>query len=47
LAHRNQERAARHDRQASQPSRLWPMVSINDDQAITVIGARWKIRASA
>jgi dipeptidase E len=47
LAHRNRGHAARHDRQASQAGRLWPMVSINDDQAITVIGTRWKIQPSA
>jgi len=47
LAHRNRGRAARHDRQARQLGRLWPMVSINDDQAITVIGARWQVQPSA
>ena len=47
LAHRNQGRAARHDRHASPPGRPWPTVSINDDQAITVIGARWQVQPSA
>ncbi|WP_158566861.1 Type 1 glutamine amidotransferase-like domain-containing protein [Actinomadura craniellae] len=46
LAHRNRGRAARHDRQADRPDLPWPMISINDDQAIAVTGAGWEIQPS-
>ena len=42
LAHRNRGRAAHHDRQATQHHDSLLVVSINDDQAITVEGTRWQ-----
>ncbi|MEU8799338.1 Type 1 glutamine amidotransferase-like domain-containing protein [Spirillospora sp. NPDC048819] len=44
LAHRDRGRAARHDRQAAELP--WPVVSIRDDQAVTVAGTGWSIRSS-
>lgn len=46
LPHRDRGRAARHDRLAADPGRPCPMVSINDDQAVTVTGADWEVRPS-
>ncbi len=38
LPHRNRGRAARHDRLAGDPAQTWPVISISDDQAVTVTG---------
>ncbi|MEU9870065.1 Type 1 glutamine amidotransferase-like domain-containing protein [Actinomadura sp. NPDC048021] len=38
LPHRNRGRAARHDRLTGDPARTWPVISINDDQAVSVVG---------
>ncbi|SPT50278.1 Uncharacterized peptidase Lmo0363 [Actinomadura madurae] len=44
LPHRNRGRAERHDRLAEQGG--WPVVSINDDQAVTVGGGRFEVVGS-
>ena len=43
LPHRNRGRAARHDRLADDPARAWPVLSINDDQAVSVVGDGFEV----
>ncbi|MGW3767037.1 Type 1 glutamine amidotransferase-like domain-containing protein [Actinomadura verrucosospora] len=43
LPHRNRGRAARHDRLAGDPARTWPVISINDDQAVSVVGDAFEV----
>ncbi|GAA4315395.1 hypothetical protein GCM10023178_25420 [Actinomadura luteofluorescens] len=46
LPHRNRGRAARHDRLAREPGRAWPVISINDDQAVGVAGCGFEVLES-
>lgn len=43
LPHRNRGRAERHDRPAEDPARAWPVISINDDQAVSVAGDGFEV----
>ncbi|MEV0660926.1 Type 1 glutamine amidotransferase-like domain-containing protein [Actinomadura luteofluorescens] len=43
LPHRNRGRAARHDRLVGDPARTWPLISINDDQAVSVIDDAFEV----
>jgi dipeptidase E len=47
LPHRNRGRAARHDRLARKSGRRWRVLSINDDQAVSVAGDGFEILESA
>ncbi|MES9536217.1 Type 1 glutamine amidotransferase-like domain-containing protein [Actinomadura sp. NPDC000600] len=46
LPHRNRGRAARHDRLAREPGRTGRVLSINDDQAVSVTGDGFEILES-